>query len=205
MTNSARRFITTFAIACTLGATAILAPIVSDAQANAIDPTSSGSLNTCDLSALSQPFARWLDFAHYELPPGGDFESSTWTLTGGATPVAGSEPYAATGTRGSSSLSLPAGSSAQSPSTCVDARYPSLRFFISGTGSVAVNVVDGSRVIPAGVAVAGREWSPTPVMLTSSAVLAALSGGTAQVSLTLSGLSGSPQIDDVFIDPWSRG
>ena len=204
MINSARRLFTTVSVACTLGATALLAPIVSDAQANVVDPTSLVNLNPCNLSALSQPFAPWLDLAQYELAPGGDFESSTWSLTGGAELVAGSEPYAATGTLGSSSLSLPAGSSAQSPLTCVDAAYPSIRFFIAGQRSVAVNLVDGSSVIPAGVAVAGGEWSPTPVMLTLSAVLGALSGGTAQVSVSFTGLSGSPRIDDVFIDPWAR-
>jgi len=204
MINSARRLFTTVSVACTLGATALLAPIVSDAQANVVDPTSLVNLNPCNLSALSQPFAPWLDFAQYELAPGGDFESSTWSLTGGAELVAGSEPYAATGTLGSSSLSLPAGSSGQSPLTCVDAAYPSIRFFIAGQGSVAVNVVDGSTVIPAGIAVAGGEWSPTPVMLTLSAVLGALSGGTAQVSVSFTGLSGSPRIDDVFIDPWAH-
>jgi hypothetical protein len=87
----------------------------------------------------------------------------------------------------------------------VDAAHPSVRFFIAGEGSVAVNVVDGSLVIPAGVAVAGGKWSPTLVMLTGSAVLGATSGGTAQVSVTVTALSGNPQIDDVFIDPWSRG
>jgi hypothetical protein len=163
------------------------------------------NLSTCNLSPLTQPFAPWLDFAHYELAPGGDFKGSTWTLTGGAKVVRGSEPYAATGTLGSSSLSLPAGSSAQSPLTCVDAAYPSIRFFIAGEGLVAVSIVDGGSVIPAGVAVAGGEWAPSPVMLTSSALLGALSGGTVQVSLALTGLSGDPQIDDVFIDPWRRG
>jgi hypothetical protein len=205
MINSARRMIGTVSVVCTFGAAGLLAASISDAQANAVSPTSLVGLNTCSLSALSQPFAPWLDFAAYELAPGGDFESSTWTLTGGAKRVAGSEPYAATGTLGSSSLSLPGASSAQSPLTCVDATYPSIRFFIAGMGSVAVNVVEGSSVIPAGVAVARGEWAPTPVMLTSSAMLAAGSGGTAQVSVTLTGLSGSPLIDDVFIDPWSRG
>jgi hypothetical protein len=163
------------------------------------------NLNACNQSALSQPFARWADFADYELAPGGDFESSAWTLSGSAATVAGSEPYEATGTLGSSSLSLPAGSWAQSPATCVDAAYPSIRFFIAGRGLVAVNVVDGGLVIPAGVAVAGGEWSPSPVMVTLSAVLGALSGGTAQVSLTFVGLSGDPRIDDVFIDPYCHG
>jgi hypothetical protein len=84
----------------------------------------------------------------------------------------------------------------------VDAAYPSIRFFIAGQGLVAVNVVDGGAVIPAGVALAGGRWSPTPVMLTSSAVLGALSGGTADVSLSFTSLAGDPQVDDVFIDPW---
>jgi hypothetical protein len=205
MILSAHRLIRTVSLACTLGVAALLGLIVSGAQAKVVDPPSLVNLNTCNVSALSQPFARWLDFAHYELAPGGDFERSTWTLTGGAMRVAGSEPYAATGTRGSSSLSLPAGSSAQSPLTCVDAAYPSIRFFIAGHGTVAVSVVDGSSVIPAGVAIAWLFWWPTLMMPTSAPVLGALSGGTAQVSLRFTGLSGSPRIDDVFIDPWGRG
>lgn len=201
MINSTR-LVRTVLVVCALGTAALLAPIVSNARA---DGTPLINLNACNPSALSQPFARWLDFADYELAPGGDFENSRWTLAGGAQRVAGSEPYAATGTLGSSSLSLPTGSSAQSPLTCVDAGYPSIRFFIAGTGSVAVNVVDGGLVIPVGVAVAGGEWSPSPVMLTLSAVWGASSGGTAKVSLTFTGLSGDPQIDDVFVDPYCNG
>lgn len=205
MFNSARRLLRTVSLACTLGATALLALVVADAQANVANPTSVASLSGCNVSEVSQPFARWLDFAHYELAPGGDFESSTWTLTNRAELVAGSEPYGATGALGSSSLSLPAGSSARSPLTCVDAAHPSIRFFIAGSGLVAVNVVDGDLVIPAGVAVAGGAWSPTPLMVTSSAVLGALSGGTAQVSVSVTALTGSARIDDVFIDPWRVG
>jgi len=201
MINSAR-LIKTVSVVCALATTALFAPTVSSARA---DGRSLINLNPCTPSTLSQPFARWLDFADYELAPGGDFERSTWTLTGGAKLVAGSEPYAATGSVGSSSLALPSGSSAQSPQTCVDAGYPSIRFFIAGRGSVLVNVVDGGLVIPVGVAVAGGDWSPSPVMLTLSAVLGALSGGTAEVSLTFTGLSGDPQIDDVFIDPYCHG
>jgi hypothetical protein len=70
---------------------------------------------------------------------------------------------------------------------------------------VAVSLVDGKIDIPAGIAVAGSGWLPTPVMVTTSAVLAATSGGVAQVSLRLTALSGDPNVDDVFIDPWNRG
>jgi hypothetical protein len=163
------------------------------------------NLNPCDGAVLTQPFAPWLDPAWYELAPGGDFEQSTWTLSGGAQRVRGSETYAATGSLGRWSLKLPAGSSAESPTTCVDAAYPSLRFFIAGTGSVAVSVVADGIAIPAGIAVAVPGWQPTPVMLTSSAVVAALSGGVAQVSLQIQALTGNPRLDDVYIDPWCRG
>jgi hypothetical protein len=100
---------------------------------------------------------------------------------------------------------LPSGASAESPPTCVDAAYPSIRFFIAGTGAVAVSLVDGTEDIPAGLAVASSGWLPTPVMVTASAVLAATSNGVAQVSLQLTGVSGVPRVDDVFIDPWNRG
>jgi hypothetical protein len=179
--------------------TAALALPLSAARANLIN------LTTCNTSVLGQPFAPWSDLASYELAPGGDFEKPAWTLNSGAQRVPGSEPYEATGTLGSWSLSLPAGSSAQSPPTCVDAAYPTVRFFIAGTGSVAVSLVDGNTDIPAGIAVAGSSWLPTPVMLTTSAVVAATSNGVAQVSLRLTALSGDQQVDDVFIDPWNRG
>jgi hypothetical protein len=42
-------------------------------------------------------------------------------------------------------------------------------------------------------------------MLTASAVVAATSNGVGQVSLRLTALSGDPQVDDVFVDPWNRG
>lgn len=180
---------------------------IAVALALPVSPANAGviNVNPCNGSPLSQPFAPWGDPAWYELAPGGDFETPSWTLNGGAYRVPGSEPYAVTGALGNWSLALPAGTSAQSPPTCVDAAYPSIRFFIVGSGSVAVTVVDGNVDIPAGVAVAGPGWQPTPVMLTSSAVLAAASNGVAQVSLRLTGESGNVQLDDVFLDPWNRG
>ena len=184
-------------IAVAIGAAfALAAPV---ARADLID------LTACNTSTLTQPFAPWADLASYELAPRGDFENAAWTLSGSARRVRGGEPYAATGALGSWSVALPAGSSVRSPSTCVDAAYPTVRFFIAGTGSVLVTIVDGERDIPAGVAVAGFSWQPTPLMVTSSAVLAAISNGVAQVSVRLTALTGEPEVDDVFIDPWNRG
>jgi hypothetical protein len=186
----------------TVGALAALATIsvpVAGAQADPID------LSACNLSPLSQPFAPWLDPSSYELAPGGDFETSSWTLTGGARLIPGSEPFAATGRLGSWSLSLPAGASAQSPATCVDAAYPTLRLFVSGTGLLAATIVYGKATLPAGVAVATGRWAPSLVMLTSSALVAATSDGSAQVSVRLTTLAGDVRVDDVFVDPWNRG
>lgn len=204
MFSSARRLLGTISAGCALGAAVLLVPSVSAAQANLTN------FGTCNSNALSQPFAPWGDLSSYELAPGGDFESadfttSPWTLAGGAQIVAGSEPYAATGSLGISSLSVPAGASAVSPTTCVDARDPTVRLFVAGTGTVAVSLVDGGLVIPAGVVTGTGSWSPTPVLVTSAPLLALVSGGTAQVSLELTGLTGSPQVDDVFVDPWGRG
>jgi hypothetical protein len=177
---------------------AVVALPVSVAQADVVN------LGTCNSSVLRQPFVRWADPSTYELAPGGDFESSNWTLKGAAQLVAGSEPFASTGALGAWSLSLPAGASAESPSTCVNAAYPTVRFFIAGTGVVALQVVYGDTVIPSGLAIATGGWLPTPIMLTGSALAGALSGGTAQVSLRLTAISGHPLVDDVFIDPWNR-
>jgi hypothetical protein len=197
--SSLLRVLSALWASCVVGAIGVATLSASVAQA---DPV---RLSTCNDSALSQPFAPWGDASSYELAPGGDFESSAWTLNGGAELVSGSEPFAATGSLGSSSLSLPAGASAGSPATCVNAAYPTIRFFVAGTGTVAVQVVSGNLVIPSGVAVASGGWRATPVMLTGSAVTGTLSGGTAEVSLRLIALSGSPRVDDVFIDPWNRG
>lgn len=199
MTSPARRLLGRLSIISALGVVAAAALPVSAAQADLVN------LGACNTSALSQPFLPWSDAASYELSPGGDFESSAWTLTNGAQIVSGSEPYAATGTPGSSSLSLPAGSSAESPLTCVDAAYPTVRMFIAGTGLVAVSVVDGGLDIPAGLAIASGGWEPSSLMLTEAPLLGLLSGGTAQVSLQVTALAGNPRIDDVFIDPWNRG
>jgi hypothetical protein len=169
------------------------------------------SVSACDGATLTQPFLKWGDTDPYKLVPGGDFETGAagWTLTGGAQVVAGSEPYGVTGKVGKSSLYLPAGATAQSPYTCVDAAYPTLRFFDRNGGllsSVMVQVVYklpllGPVALPVGAALLNPTWGPSLPMLTASAVPGLLRGGYAQVALRFTALTGASQIDDVFIDP----
>lgn len=171
------------------------------------------STGACNEAPLTQPFARWGDSSAYELVPGGDFEGSLagWTLSGGAARVAGSEPFAATGTAGSFSLSLPAGASAQSPFVCVNASYPTFRLFARNGGLLATVLVQvvyktplGTVGLPLGTVALSGQWQPTAPMLTGSLVGALLSGGTAQAALRFTALTGSSRIDDVFVDPRMR-
>ena len=171
------------------------------------------STGACSEAALSQPFARWGDQSTYELAPGGDFEGSLagWTLSGGAARVAGSEPFGATGAVGASALSLSAGASAQSPYVCVNASYPTFRFFARNTGllsTVLVQVVYktalGTVALPLGTVALSGQWQPTLPMLTGSVVAGLITGGTAQAALRFTALTGSSRIDDVFVDPRMR-
>jgi hypothetical protein len=171
------------------------------------------STGACNEAALSQPFAQWGDSNYYELVPQGDFEGSLseWTLDGGAHRAPESEPYAVTGTLGSGSLALPAGASAQSPYTCVNASYPTFRFFARNRGALATVLVQvvyktalGPLALPLGAVALSSSWQPTLPMLTGSVAGGLLSGGTTQVALRFTALTGESQIDDVYIDPRMR-
>jgi hypothetical protein len=193
-----------------------LAMLASLAALIAGAPAQANLLNfsPCDGSTLSQPFLQWWDPGSYELAPSGNFEGSLagWTLTGGAQQVPGSETFGVTGSVGSYSLSLPNGATASSPQACVDAAYPSFRFFTLSetpgtivTASVTYTSPLGTVTVPVGVVAPTSSWEPTPVFLTGSAVPALLGNGITNVQLEFSASGGAAQIDDVFIDPWSRG
>jgi hypothetical protein len=202
-----RRLTSSLGLACALAGLGFNLLSSAPAQAALV------STGACNESSLSQPFLAWGDSNMYELVPGGDFEGSLagWTLTGGAQRVSGSEPYGASGSVGSYSLALPAGASAQSPFTCVNASYPSFRFFARNEGlasTVLVQVVYqttlGPVSLPLGAVALSAQWQPTLPMLTGSIALGALSGGTGEVALRFSSITGSSRIDDVFIDPRMR-
>ena len=172
----------------------------------------------CDDATLSQPFQRWGDNAYYKLAPGGDAEGALngWTLSGGAKKAAGSEPFAATGNAGASSFSLPAGASITTAATCVNADYPSFRFFAKSSGgllgllpAMKVDLVYrdgllGLVSVPIGTVLPTSSWKPSPVMLTASAAGAAVAGGEAPLALRFTSLAGTWHVDDVFVDPYRR-
>ena len=176
-------------------------------------PAAAASASTCPSSPASEPFAQWGDTNSYTLVSQGNFEGplSQWTLSGGASTVAGSEPYGVTGAVGAFSLALPAGASAQSPFTCVTASDPTFRFFARNNtllSTLAVAVVYktllGTLTVPLGAVALSGTWQPTLPMLTASVAAGLLSGGTAELALRFTALTGSSRIDDVFIDPRMR-
>jgi hypothetical protein len=199
--------------ALTLAATAALALLPAAGASAALIDTSD-----CDGAALSQPFARWADSNMYKLAPGGDFEGSLagWTLAGGAKTVAGSESYNATGQAGSRSVSIPAGGSLTSAATCVNAAYPSFRFFYKSSGgllgllpTMKVDLVYHDNVLglvalPAGVVLASGQWKPSAPMLTLAAVAGLVSNGESPLSVRFTSVAGTWTVDDVYVDPLQR-
>jgi hypothetical protein len=169
------------------------------------------STGACNDAALSQPFTPWGDHNEYELVPGGDFAGSLsgWTLSGGARVVSGGEPASVAGAQGGDSLLLPVGASVQTPFNCVNASYPTFRFFgrdNSLLSAVVVSIVYneplvGQVSVPVGTVTLSGSWQPTLSMTTLSAVQGLLSGGTAQVAVRFTALLGAAQIDDIFVDP----
>jgi hypothetical protein len=190
-----------------LAAAALLCLAASSARAALL------STGACNSASLSEPFAHWGDTTPYELVSQGDFEGSLsqWTLGGHASRTSGSEPYGVTGSPGSYSLELPAGGWAQSPYTCVNASYPTFRFFARSGVALSTLTVEvvyktalGPVALPLGVAAPGGSWQPTAPMLTGSVVGGLLSGGTAQAALRFTALTGASQVDDIYIDPRMR-
>ena len=167
--------------------------------------------DACDNATLSQPFAHFNDSNEYKLVPGGSFENgaSGWTLSHGASIVSGSEPFGATGSVGASSARLTAGSSVTSPFTCVDAAYPMFRFFARNSGLLSTVVVSvvykpllGIPVaVPVGTVLLSPNWSPSAQMLTVSVLTGLLHGGTVPMAIRFTALTGTSQLDDVFVDP----
>ena len=168
----------------------------------------------CPAQPASQPFAPWGDAAQYVAVAGGDFESGAagWSLTGGAAVQSGNEPFHVGSAADQQSLDLPAGSAAELPPVCIDIGHPTLRLFARNTGSplatmtVSVGTLSllGLRVwTPVGVVTGGPDWAPSqPVPVVVN--LLQLTGGS-DVVFRFAPAGGDWSIDDVYVDPYSKG
>ena len=170
----------------------------------------------CDGQVTERPFTPWADLAHYVLVPNGTVErGAQWKFADGAVRSAGNEPFYVHDEDDSTSLALPAGSSATTAPICVGLEYPTLRLFARNKGSllstllVEVLFQDAGgvqRALPIGAYSATSTWQPT-TPLAVVANLFSLSGGTVDVAFRFTPLDafGKWAIDDVYVDPFRRG
>ena len=95
-----------------------------------------------------------------------------------------------------------AAANAVSDVVCITPAHPTLRFFVRGTGTLAVSVIalDGALELPVGVVLGTGAWAPSPVL---PIVLNLL--GDQDVRFRFSSVLGSFRVDDLWIDPYSKG
>jgi hypothetical protein len=185
--------------------------VASPAQAGVLV----NSATNCATETLEQPFLRWADAASYALAPGGNFEAGAagWALRGAAAVKSGNEPFYVHAAGESSSLALPAGSSATSPAVCVGVDHPTLRLFARNGGSflsmlkVDVLFEDAAGQVlsaPVGVVIGGP-WAPTLALPIVVNLLPVLPNEQTAVAFRFTPvLGGDWRIDDVYVDPWHR-
>ncbi len=199
-------------------ATAIIATIASAAFASTANAgLLTESATSCDDGPITQPFNRFSDRANYKLLPGGSFEagSAAWQLSGGAKIVSGNETYKVGGSNHSRSLSLPKGSAAISPFTCVGLNEPTLRLFakrnsallgLVSTLTVQIQVKTSLGlslwlpVLPGDLG--GGSWHPTVQMPLIANILPLSASDKTPVRFRFAPLLGAWQIDDVYVDPF---
>jgi hypothetical protein len=160
----------------------------------------------CPAQPLDRTFLPWLDPAYYQKAPDSGFEvGGSWSLKDGAAVVDGNQPFLA----GAKSLDLPPGSSATTAPICVTVAHPTIRFFARNTGSttapltvtVQFKTLLGLQLeLPVGVILGGAQWQPTlPLPLVGN-----LLSDQVRFRFTAAPESGW-QIDDVYVDPYSKG
>lgn len=175
------------------------------------------ALGSCPYQGAKQVFSPWGDAHNYVLAPDGGFENGGqgWALRRGAQVVEGNESHYLNGTGDSKSLSLPAGSSAVSPSLCMSIDTPILRMVARNTGSPSSRLrVEANyrllglvRTRAVSTVTAGAEWAPSQQMstvLTLSTIIGTLIPSAIQVRITPLDSAGAWQIDNFYVDPFAR-
>jgi hypothetical protein len=170
----------------------------------------------CDNSG-SQVFLPWADAASYTLAPGGSFENSSshWTLVGASRDTADNEPFHVTGANDHSSLSISDGGTALSPAMCVGLGEPDARVFFKQTrglpgAALQVDVLfddvtgttQAQTIAELGVA---QQWRLSPQLLTMANLLPTIGAGSTAIAFRFTAIGGSFKVDDLYVDPWSRG
>ena len=176
-----------------------------------------GSAQACSSFGAQRVFAPWGDQRAYLLAPDGGYEAGAvgWNLSGGAKVVAGNESSYLHGAGDHSSLSLPAGSSAGSPPICMAIDTPVFRMMARNSGdpssrlrvTATYSLLGILRTKTVGTVSAGSAWVPTDpqsTVLTLSTVIGTLIPSAIQIRLNPLDSIGRWQVDDLYVDPFSR-
>jgi hypothetical protein len=175
------------------------------------------SAQACSSVGAARVFTPWGDQLAYVLAPDGGYEAggSGWALSGGAGVTAGNESSYLHGLSDKRSLSLPSGSTATSPPVCMAIDTPVFRMMARNTGDPTSQLrVTASylllglvRTKTVGIVTAGAGWAPTTpqsTVLTLSTVIGTLLPSAIQIHLEPTDSKGRWQVDDLYVDPFSR-
>jgi hypothetical protein len=175
------------------------------------------SAQGCTDPASARVFAPWLDpFRYVPVHDGGfEAEAAGWRLGAGAGLVDANEPWRVGAPGDSRALEI-AGGTVTSPAMCVGVEHPTIRFFARNvgapTGVLTVEALVRTSIgvpvaLPVGVVAAPvGGWAPTlpyPVVVSA---LPLLPGARTLVSFrfTAAGPGSAWQVDDVYLDPYSK-
>jgi hypothetical protein len=172
---------------------------------------------SCQAQPVATPFAGWGDSSNYFLVPGGSFEGTAaqvgWSLSN-ASLTAGNEPFQVHAASDDQSLTIDGGGSATSPSFCLDATMPYLRFFaqqIAPGGELEVQAVFRIRqhqvAVPLGALADGSmpSWAPVRQIALQGGLLPAWRRLPVALRFVVAGAHGSWRVDDVYVDPYRLG
>lgn len=164
---------------------------------------------SCPNVAPTTVFAQWGDLSPYVLAEGGSMEHAKWWK--GAKLVADNDSYKLAGA-GRYSLRLVNGTMATSAWACQGSAYPTMRFMVRNAGSATakLDVLMYISGIPVAVKLAtitaGSSWAPSPIISVPTALLpAGVTIANVQVAFAASGTGADFRVDNLFIDPRSRG
>jgi hypothetical protein len=170
----------------------------------------------CNDYTSSQVFLPWADVANYTLAPGGDFENaaSPWSLSNGSVVNGDNESAYVGGANDHKSLGIAGGGVATSPAMCVGLQNPTLRVFFKRTSGSALSTLrvealfddayGNTQSLTIGTLGGSGAWTLSPQMVIGANLLPLLDNGT-PVAFRFSANGGSFQIDDAYVDPWSKG
>jgi hypothetical protein len=172
----------------------------------------------CPSTPTTKAFKAFGDNADYSLAPNGAFETGTsgWTLSG-ASVASGNESYKVHGSADAKSLAINPTGTAVSPALCVSVDHPTFRFFARRTGGTWGNLavrlrwrdsVGNTNETTVGTIDGGPgTWQVSPQFKLATALPLWQSGQTLSVQIVFDpeNYGGAFAIDDIYIDPYTRG